>query len=155
MPSLNPLWIQAARQAVNACPYFQLQSAALVDLAPGESRLAIDLATKHLQPFGLVHGGVMATLLDAAGYWAIYVDLAEGLGLTTVELKVNYLAPVVSGRLVGVGRRIKLGKSIGLAEARAEDDQGRLVAHATTTVLVLPSLPLADAPDLPPKFLEG
>ncbi|MDY6822533.1 MAG: PaaI family thioesterase [Thermodesulfobacteriota bacterium] len=134
--TINPQWLYEIKKVVNFCPYFQLQQMTLEDLGWGSARLAIDLEERHLQPFGLVHGGVFASLMDAAGFWAVYSQLPESVGLTTVELKINYLASMISGRLIGLGSCIKLGRTIGLGDARIENEDGKLVAHGTTTVMV-------------------
>ncbi len=154
MPSLNPKWLAAIQGQVNLSPYFDLQSMTVEDLSPGASRLEIALAQKHLQPFGLVHGGVFSSLVDAAGFWACYSLLEPGLGLTTVEMKLNYLAPAQDGLMVGLGCCIKMGRSLCLAEARVEDQDGRLLAHGTVTLMVLKDLALDGQDGLPPKFLD-
>ncbi|MBI5524011.1 MAG: PaaI family thioesterase [Desulfarculus sp.] len=155
MPTLNPAWVAAVSRLVDQSPYFQLQSMRIAGLGPGSSRLEIVLEHKHLQPFGMVHGGGFSGLVDAAGFWALYTQTGPGLGLTTVEMKLNYLAPAVTGRLIGLGRALKLGKTLGLAEARVEDPQGRLLAHGTVTLMALESLSLGGQAGLPPKFLES
>ena len=55
-------------------------------------------------------------------------------------MKLNYLAPAQDGRLIGMGRTIKTGRTLGLADARIEDQKGRLLAHGTVTIMVLPHL---------------
>lgn len=154
MRQLNPAWFRAVKEVTDACPYFGLQSMNLAGLTPGGSELAIDLGQKHLQPFGVVHGGVLATMVDAAGFWACYSLIDDGLGMTTVELKLNYLRPAGgSGRLTARGRAVHQGKGLGLGEASVHDAQGRLLAHGTTTVIVMPDMPLWGQDALPPKFL--
>ncbi len=154
MKQVNPAWAEAIGRLVNPCPYFDLQSMEIRELAWGRSRLEIELGRKHLQPFGLVHGGVFSSLVDAAGFWALYTQAPPGQGMTTVEMKLNYLAAAQEGRLVGLGRAIKLGRTLGLAETRVEDGQGNLLAHGTVTMMVLPQLGLQGDDQLPPKFLE-
>ncbi len=149
---LNPAWVEAVKARVNPCPYFDLQSMRIVELAPDVSRLEIALARKHLQPFGIVHGGVFASLVDAAGFWAAFTRTPPNLGLTTVEMKLNYLAPVVDGALVGLGKCLKHGKTLALAEARVENPEGKLLAHGIVTLMVMPSLRLSGQADLPQKF---
>jgi len=153
--TLNPAWIQAVQKRVNSSPYFDLQSMEIVELGRATSRLEIPLSPKHLQPFGHVHGGVFSGLIDAAGFWATYTELEASLGLTTVEMKLNYLAPAQQGRLIGLGRSIRLGRTLGLAEARVEDQEGRLLAHGTVTMMVLPGIKLENQADLPAKFLPA
>jgi uncharacterized protein (TIGR00369 family) len=152
MRPLNPAWVEAVKGQVNPCPYFRLQSMRVTDLTPGRVRLEIELAEKHLQPFGIVHGGVYSSLVDAAGFWACYTLSAEGAGMTTVELKLNYLAPIQSGKMIGLGESIKVGRNLALGQARVESDQGQLLAHGTVTLMILPDLKLGDG-QLPAKFL--
>jgi len=155
MRQLNPEHLRVVAEAVNTCPFFELMSMRLESFAQRTSHLEIVLREKHLQPYGMVHGGVYAAILDAAAFWAAYADVDEGVGLTTIEIKVNYLAPVSSGRLIGKGRLIKAGRTICLAEADIEDSTGRLVAHGTSTMMVLPGLSFKGPSDVPPKFLAG
>ena len=149
----NPAHTEAIAKIVNTSPYILLLSMELKRLDRGESRIDIETGQKHLQPYGIVHGGVYASLIDAAAYWAVYAGIDEIVGLTTVELKVNYLSPVSKGRLIGKGKSIKIGKTICLGEASIEDEKGNLVAHGTSTLMVLNSLKIEGQSQLPPKFL--
>lgn len=152
MKQLNPEYVAAVRRTVNTCPYFSLLGMRIEDLQPGESRVVIDVEPKHFQPFGLVHGGVFSSLVDASCFWAVFTQVDDGVSMTTVEVKLNYLAPSQSGRLIGRGRMVKLGKTLGLGEARIEDEAGRLLCHGTSTVMVVPNLELAGSDGYPAKF---
>jgi uncharacterized protein (TIGR00369 family) len=73
--------------------------------------------------------------------------------VTTVDLKLNYLAPARAGRLIARGRRIKLGKALGYAEATVTAEDGKILAHGTSTLMVLEGkAPRMDTPFLP-KFV--
>ena len=100
MKRLNPAYIEAAARQVNSNPYFTLLSMSINDIGPGISRLKVAVQRKHLQNFGIVHGGVYSSLVDAASFWAVYALLEEGMGMTTVELKLNFLAPSSGGSLI-------------------------------------------------------
>jgi uncharacterized protein (TIGR00369 family) len=113
---LNPEYSRLAIEAANGSPYFKLISMSLKALEVGRCLMEVDLAEKHLQPFGMVHGGVFSSVIDAATFWAVFPEVDEGLGMTTVELKINYLAPAQQGRLMVEGRSIKLGKTLGLGK---------------------------------------
>lgn len=154
MKKLNPAYVEAIAQTINTCPYFKLLSIEMKYLQWGEAKLEVAVQEKHLQPYGLVHGGVCASLVDAAAFWAIYTRMEADVGLTTVDIKVNYLAPVSKGRLVATGRSIKVGGRICLGEATVEDADGILLAHGTSTIMVLDSLKIKDQSRLPPKFLS-
>lgn len=93
---------------------------------------------QHYNPLGTVHGGWFATLLDSALGCAVQTTLAAGRSYTTVELSVNIVRPAShkTGPLRAVGRVIHGGRQMATAEARLEDENGKLYAHATTTCLV-------------------
>jgi uncharacterized protein (TIGR00369 family) len=153
MKKLNAAYIKRVNQLINRCPYFELLSMRITDVGSGFSILEMDLAEKHLQPFGMVHGGVFASIIDAAAFWALFYEIEDQkAGATTVDLKLNYLAPAASGKLIAKGRRIKLGKTLGYAEAEVTDASGKLLAHGTSTLLVLAGKGLDCDPPLPSKF---
>lgn len=151
---LNPDHVEEIVKVVNSSPYFALLSMEIRPLYWGKSHLEVKVLEKHLQPYGMVHGGVCASLVDAAAFWAVYPQTAADIGLTTVEIKLNYLAPASKGRLIARGKSIKVGKTICLGEASVEDDKGNLVAHGTSTMMVLDSVKIQGQSKLPPKFLD-
>ena len=71
---------------------------------------------KHLQPYSMVHGGVFASLVDAAAYWAVFTQIDDEAKMITVEVKVNYLAPASTGRLIAKGKSLKMGRTLCLGE---------------------------------------
>ncbi len=155
MKKPNPEYIKRINAVVNFCPYFELLSMKLQDVGIGYSVLGIDLAQKHLQPFGMVHGGVFASIIDAAAFWSVYFAIEDqNAGLTTVDLKLNFLAPAVSGKLIARGRQIKIGHTLGYAEAEVTDEKGNILSHGTSTVIILPGKAIAADPPLPPKFID-
>ncbi len=120
------------------------------DIGMDEATIGLDLAKRHLQPFGIVHGGVIATVIDTTTFWAAFLRLPQDAGLVNVDLKLNYLAPVVDGRLVAKGVCMRPGKSICYSEAKVYDKEEHLIAHGTSTLMVLPGKGLSLAAD---KFL--
>ncbi|MEU5847065.1 PaaI family thioesterase [Saccharopolyspora shandongensis] len=104
-------------------------------------RIVISLETRpdFANPLGTVHGGIAATLLDSAMACAVHTTLPAGVGYTTLELKVNYIrAARTDGRtLTAEGNVIHAGRSTATAEGKVLDEQGKLMAHATTTCLIL------------------
>ena len=148
---LNPKYVEAVAAIVNRSPYFSLLCMEIMDLQWGTSLLEIQLEEKHLQPFGFVHGGAIASVMDAAAYWAVFPQIEKGLGLTTVEIKVNFLAPAQKGRLVAKGRCIRLGKTLALGDAEIRNNEGGLVAHGTATMMVVHDLKIQGHENLPPS----
>lgn len=154
MRKLNPEYVEAVSALVNGCPYFSLLSMSIRDIDIGYSLLDIDVQNKHLQPFGAVHGGVFASIIDATAFWAVFCEVDENAGMTSVDLKVNYLAPAQEGKLIARGRRIKLGKTLALGEAEVIGQANKILAHGTSTLIILQSPGVALERSLPPKFIE-
>jgi uncharacterized protein (TIGR00369 family) len=150
-PRLNLKYTEAISNIVNRSPYFSLLSMKIKELEWGTSVLEVELEEKHLQPFGYVHGGAIASVMDAATFWAVFPQVKDGMGLTTVEIKVNFLAPVREGRLVVKGRCIKIGKTLALGDATIYDGNGNLLAHGTATMMIVPDLKVEGQENLPPK----
>ena len=90
-------------------------------------------------PLGFVHGGYAATLLDTVMGCAVHSTLPRGRAYTTLEIKVNYVRAIKrdSGPLRAIGTVVHMGGKTATAEARLLDGEGRLVAHATTTCILL------------------
>jgi uncharacterized protein (TIGR00369 family) len=150
-PRLNPKYTEAISDVVNRSPYFSLLSMTIKELEWGTSVLEVELEEKHLHPFGYVHGGAIASVMDASAYWAVFPQVKDSMGLTTVEIKVNFLAPVKEGKLVAKGRCIKIGKTLALGDATIYDGNGNLLGHGTATMMIVPDLKVEGQEDLPPK----
>ena len=155
MKHLNLKWVDFVKSVVNGSGYFKNQKMKIVDLKYGESFIDVELDRKHLQGYGYVHGGVYSALIDSAGFFAVYSRVEGDDSAATIEMKVNYLSSVKSGKLLAHARVINLGKSIGLAEVTIKNEENKLLAHGTVTVMVKPPLKSLAAAKLPPKFTES
>ena len=109
----------------------------LTEVEPGRAVVALKAGTRHANPMGTVHGGVLCDIADAAMGIAYAATLDEDETFTTLELKINFLKPVRTGPLVATGRVVKGGRSIGLVECDVVDDKDRLVARASSTCMTL------------------
>jgi len=119
-------------------PIAELVGMELVELGEGQATFALDPSERHYNPLGTVHGGIAATLLDSAMGCAVHTTLNEGERYTTLELKVNFVRAITeaTGRVVASGSVIHRGGRIATAEARLADEDGRLLAHGTSTCLI-------------------
>jgi len=134
----NPAFVSAVQQSLRAAPYPALIGMVVSAIEFDSCRVDLELGERHLQPFGIVHGGVLATLIDTATFWAAFLRLPEDAGLVNVDLKLNYLKSVSGGQLRTEGRCLRAGRQISYAEAKVFDDQDELVAHGTSTLMALP-----------------
>ena len=103
--------------------------------------IALDPTGAHLNPWGTVHGGLTATLLDSCMGLAIQSMLEKGFGSTTLEFKISLVRAITleTGRIRAEGKILNCGKRVGTAEGRVTDAAGRLLAHGTTTCLIFPA----------------
>ena len=92
-----------------------------------------------LNPLGAVHGGWALTLIDSATGCAVHSTLPPGVGYTTVETKVNFTRAIApdGGTVRCEGRVVSRGRRIATAEARLLSADGRILAHGTSTLMIL------------------
>jgi uncharacterized protein (TIGR00369 family) len=111
----------------------------LIEVEEGRAAFSVQPAEHHYNPIGVVHGGLLATVLDSAMGCAVHSTLGVGEGYTTLELKVNYVRAVTrdTGLLRCTAQVLYRGGRIATAEGRAVDERGRLYAHGTTTCLLI------------------
>jgi uncharacterized protein (TIGR00369 family) len=89
-------------------------------------------------PIGVVHGGLVCTLLDSAIGCAVHSTLAAGFGYTSIEIKVSYLRAVHAGTELTIrGWVVKPGRRIAFGEADVRDASGAILATASGTCLVM------------------
>jgi uncharacterized protein (TIGR00369 family) len=107
-------------------------------VAEGEVVFGLEPHESHFNPIGAVHGGVLCTVLDSATGCAVHSTLPVGWGYTSIDFAVQYQRGVgmESGPLRIVGRVTKPGRRVAFAEAVATDASGRVVATATSSLLV-------------------
>lgn len=156
MAALNPDYVEAIKKMLLKAPFFNLIGMELEELKPGRCLFRLKTAERHLQPFGVIHGGVLASILDAACFWSVFSKLEQDISLTTTDLKINYLAPAPAGVVLEVsGESIKLGRTLCLAQAEAkESGTGKLIGFATSTLMIMNNLGKSGLFDLPRKFFD-
>jgi uncharacterized protein (TIGR00369 family) len=119
-------------------PVIDLVGISLTEVDAGRVVMNLTPAEYHYNPFGTMHGGILATLLDSVMACAVHTTLPKGRGSTSLEIKVNYVRAVThaSGELSAEGKIVHGGNRSAVAEGRVVDAKGRLCATASTTCLV-------------------
>lgn len=119
-------------------PISALMRMGLTSVEHGRVEFTCDPDESAYNPIGVVHGGLVCTLLDSVAGCALHSTLAAGRGYTSVEIKVNYLKAVTtrSGTLSAVGTVVKAGSRVGFTEGVVTDASGAVVATASSTLLV-------------------
>src|SRR6266516_2091739 len=87
MSIINPEYVERIKTMVRRSPYPAHMSMTIEDLQVGSCKIELTVLPEHFQPFGVVHGGVIATLIDTATFWAVFLSLERpDDGLTNVDL---------------------------------------------------------------------
>ncbi len=112
---------------------------ALTEVEDGKAIFMGDPSDRILNPLGIVHGGWALTLIDSCTGCAVHTTLPAGVGYTTVETKVNFVRAITpaTGPVRAEGRVVARGRTIITAEGTLTDSRGRLLAHGTSTLMVL------------------
>ncbi|MGW2841780.1 PaaI family thioesterase [Streptomyces sp. NPDC001493] len=124
-------------------PISRMMGFRITEVEAGRAVFTLEPGEEHYNPIGSVHGGVYATLLDSAAGCAVHSVLPAGVGYTSLDLNVKFLRTVTAdtGTVRAVGTVLKNGRTTCLAQAELLDAEDRLLAHATSTCLIVPLKP--------------
>src|SRR6201988_332771 len=126
-----------ARAKVNDVPIARLIGFEAKEIADGRAVVTLAAGQRHANPMGTLHGGVLCDIADAAMGMAFASPLAADETFTTIELMINFFRPVWEARLRAEGKVVRRGSSVGYTECEIRDEDGRLVAKAASTCMVL------------------
>lgn len=122
----------------DAMPFTALLGASAVLVTTGEVRLRLDWHVHRCTSGGLLHGGALMGLADAAGGWCAFLNLPEdATGTATVSSATNFLRAVTGGHVEAVARPLHRGRSVLVVDTELRDAAGRLVGRTTQTQAVL------------------
>ena len=131
-------WDTAAMHA--AMPFTALLGATAVGVDATEVRLRLDWRADRCTAGGLLHGGALMGLADAAGGLCAFLNLPEGAtGTATISSATNFLRGVRGGHVEAVARALQVGRTVIVVETELRDTDGRAAAKVTQTQAVLRS----------------
>ena len=128
--------VAGLRDRLQDTEFYRWAGVELVDASPGRVEIAFEAGPNHFNLQGSVHGGMLATLADTAMGLAVRTVLQPGRRHVTVQLGVEFMSPGRAGRIVALGRSVKIGSQLGFAEADVTGPDGRLLAKAHSTLSV-------------------
>ena len=131
--SLTQAQKQKAADALHSNDVAKMIGMELVDISPGEATIRIQMRDDLRQPYGVLHGGITATLIDTAMAFAARTRLAEDEKATTIDLTVHYLRPHIEGAVTCTAKVVRAGKRIITLSADAFNSEGKLIATAVST----------------------
>lgn len=153
-PTLDPATAQLREQMLAFCetlPFFRLLGLEVLDMLPGSSVTRIRFRPDLCQPAGIMHGGVIATLIDTGIAHALLLSehyqrmMAQGAQLVTVDLRIKYFRPVAEGVLVCHSSVPRLGRHIMHGESIVTNEQGKEVARGDSIFMAVHRPPRPDS----------
>jgi len=135
--SLDEARLARAQAAVAAVPFAKLLGLEMGELKTGEATLHLTVRDELTQNQGVMHGGAVASLIDTASAFAVVTQLEPDERVTTTDLTIHYLRPIVSGRLSATARIVRGGRRLFVLSIEVINDQQKLVATAITTYIKL------------------
>jgi uncharacterized protein (TIGR00369 family) len=134
---LTPEQEQRIREAFERVPFAHLLKIELGEVKHGAATLHLEVRDELRQNNGVVHGGVIASLVDTAAAFAIITALEPDQTTTTVDLTLHYLRPLVSGRVTAEARILRAGRRIMAIRVNVFDETQTLAATALTSFIRL------------------
>jgi uncharacterized protein (TIGR00369 family) len=125
------------QKAVASVPFAHLLGIELEDIGPGTATLGLPVRKELTQNHGVIHGGAIASLIDTAMAFAIISLLAPQEKVTTVDLTISYLRPVIAGRMIAVAKVVRSGRRLFVVSADLFSADGKLASTALSTYIKL------------------
>jgi len=124
---------QTAFEVVRNTPYLKLLGIELEEIDEEKVVMSLTMQEKLRQPYGLLHGGATASLIDTATAFAVITATGTDEKATTVDLTVQYLRPHTDGKIFCTAKVMRAGKRLLFLSAEVVNEQGKLVAVALST----------------------
>jgi acyl-CoA thioesterase len=125
------------RRSLEQTTFAKFLGIELESLEPGVAVVVLELSDKFKQNNGVIHGGVIASLIDTALALAILSVLPEGERVTTIDLTISYLRPLIEGKARATARVLRAGKRVIAASAEVAGDNENVAATALSTYIKL------------------
>ena len=134
---------QALLDFANNIPFLQLIGLEVIDMEPGWSKTSVEYREDLCQPAGILHGGVMATLVDTGIAHALMLtdvfhdSIAKGGALVSVDLRIRYFRSVSTGTIYCESRIPRMGRQIFHGESVVTNAEGKEVARGDSIYMAV------------------
>ncbi len=122
---------------LNESPFYRHLGMEVIEAGEGRARLRLPVKDELKNLYGILHGGVIAALLDSSCSIAVGTLLEADEAAVTLDQRINYISNVKEGVLYGEGRALHKGRYTGVGQAEVRDEEGNLVAAGMTTSFVI------------------
>ena len=126
-------YLKRVMKVANSSPYYRLLGMEVKEIKEGESRIEMPFKQDLTHPYGIAHGGAIASLADSAVAMAL-IDLVDPRDrITTIEFKINFFASVDKGELEAHAKIIHKGSKTAVGDVEVVNEKGKLVAKLVAT----------------------
>jgi len=126
-------YLKQVMNVANSSPYYRLLGMEVKKIKEGESRIEMPFKQDLTHPYGIAHGGAIASLADSAVAMAL-IDLVDRKDrITTIEFKINFFASVDKGELEAHAKIIHKGSKTAVGDVEVINEKGKLVAKLIAT----------------------
>ena len=126
-------YLNKVRGVTNRSPFYQLLGMKVLEIRDGKCRIEMPFRRKLTHPYGIIHGGAIASLADSAVAMALISLVKPSDRITTIEFKINFFEPVSRGKLTAKARIIYKGSKTAVGDVEVINDEGRLVGKVIAT----------------------
>lgn len=124
---------QLVFEVAKVTPYLQHLGIELVEIEIGKAVMKMAMKEELRQPYGVLHGGATASLIDSTTAFSIIGSIERDEKATTVDLTIHYLRPVTEGICTCTATVVRAGKRLITVSAEVHNDKGKLIATALST----------------------
>jgi acyl-CoA thioesterase len=129
-------YLNKMRGVTNRSPFYQLLGMKVLEIRDGKCRMEMPFRKKLTHPYGIIHGGAIASLADSAVAMAL-IDLVKPSDrITTIEFKINFFTSISQGKLTAQAKIIYKGSKTAVGDVEVKNEAGKLVAKVIATYMI-------------------
>jgi len=129
--------LEQVRKVANSSPYYRLLGMVVTKIKEGEYRIQMLFREELTHPYGIVHGGAIASLADSAVAMALISLVEPNDRIATIELKINFFVPINKGELKAHAKIIHKGSKTAVGDVEVSNGEGKLVGKVIATYSIM------------------
>jgi uncharacterized protein (TIGR00369 family) len=126
-------YLNQVRGVANHSPFYQLLGMKVLEIQNGTCRVEMPFRKKLTHPYGIIHGGAIASLADSAVAMALISLVKPTDRITTIEFKINFFTPVSQGKLMARSKMIYRGSKTAVGDVEVRNEKSKLIAKVIAT----------------------
>lgn len=130
-------YVTRIEKSIDEQPFLKMLGLKIDSAEKGKVVMSIENKKDFSQYLGYMHGGMVATLLDSAGAYAVHTLLNENETVVTSELKINYIRPCISKKVIVYAEVLNKGKTISVVEAYIKNEENKLVSKMSASMFIV------------------